>query len=161
TGFGGTLAFEPRYFRPLIASVSGSTGGYNRARIGLEHGPALVEYQTDWRPHDLFFGIGPAARVADKSSIASQTEVARLALRVPWRRTISPPHPILDDPSSYTATPRILHASVHAWAGPRDVVDLNGRQTDARHPPLADRFPGLAAAVLRQRIEHFVYGARL
>src|SRR2546428_360384 len=73
TGFGGTVAFEPRYFRPLIASVSGSTGGYNRARIGLEHGPALVEYQTDWRPHDLFFGIGPAARVADKSSIASQT----------------------------------------------------------------------------------------
>lgn len=160
TGWGGALAFNPQFFPWFVATVSGSTTGYSRFRAALETTPAVLEFQSDWRPRELFFGVGQGSLHADASNYASQTEAARARLRYPFHRAPKPPPPgPVDDPASVTITPSILHPFVEAWAGPRDAVELNGREHDEKHEPIASRFPALAGALLGTRVEHFTYGA--
>ncbi len=160
TGFGGVVLFSPPFFPWFDASLSGSTIGYSRGRVAFVSQPAIVEYQSDWRPRDLFFGVGPGTRRQDASNFATQTDRVRVLLRYPFVK--SPPrvpNPVVDDPASVTVTPDVLHPVVQVWAGPRDVVQLNGREHDSEHAPIAERFPALAGALIGERVEHFVYGA--
>lgn len=157
TGTGVEVGFNPTFLRSLTGAVSGSTTGYNRARVGWESRAAAIEYQSDWRPRDSFFGFGPDSRKDDASNFATQTQSARVELHYSRPR---PPHlrELLEDPADSTATHVPARRSIRAWAGPRDVVMLDGRERASARSPLSERFPALTND-LGTRVEHFVYGA--
>jgi hypothetical protein len=143
TGLGAELRYQPPWFRTLIADFSGSTGGYNRARVALAHRFAKIEFESDWREHDQFFGVGLDAPRSQVSTYASQTQSVRATLASAW-------HP---------AARRWPRLDASAWAGPREIVLLDGR--DPVKPALSARFPVIAAAQLGAHVEHLVYGAQL
>ncbi len=159
TGWGGEVGVNPTFFRSLVATVSGSTVGYNRERVAVERPQGSIEYESDWRPREPFFGFGPGSRSEDASDFAERGQRARLELRYPSRHRVVVPHEVLEDPAASTEThvpPRHL---LRVWAGPREVVLEDGRENTGGRRPLAARFPALAADQLGTRIEHFVYGA--
>ena len=143
TGFGGEAQYNPRWFRALVADVSGSTAGYNRERVRLSRSFASVEYESDWRPRELFFGLGLGSSKRSVSAYASQVELARLGLEY--------------TPGGAPAS-RWPRLQARAWAGPRDVVLRRGR--DPRKPSITESFPSTSAAELDTHVEHFVYGVR-
>jgi hypothetical protein len=65
---------------------------------------------------------------------------------------------LLEDPAESTETHAPPRHSVRVWAGPRDVVLLDGRERTGARRPLSETFPSLATD-LGTRVEHFVYGA--
>jgi len=163
TGLGAEAQVSPPFFRPLSAALSGSTAGYNRARVTLTAGPAGVEYVSDWRAQDQFFGFGLESRQGEVSNYAAQSEAVRASLNYPWRKPElrAPPDgetmPASDESDHpWCTTPRF---EFHAWVGPRTLVLTNGR--DSRKESLEERFPSLGATLLGARVEHLVYGARL
>jgi hypothetical protein len=143
TGLGAELRFQPPWFRSLIVDASGSTGGYGRTRVALAHRFAKIEYESDWREHDQFFGTGLDASRSLVSTYASQAQSVRATLATAW-------HP---------ATRRWPRFDASAWGGPREIVLLDGR--DPVKPDLSERFPVIAAAQIGTRVEHLVYGAQL
>ncbi|TMQ71429.1 MAG: hypothetical protein E6K80_05550 [Candidatus Eisenbacteria bacterium] len=160
TGWGGEIGINPPFFRSLIASASGSTRGYDRERVTIETRAGFLEYRADWRPSEPFFGIGVGARAEDASDFAMQAQRARLELRYPFRQPPTRTHEILEDPAASTETHAPPRHLFRVWAGPRDVILLNGREHAKGRLPLATRFPALAASELEERVEHFVYGAQ-
>jgi hypothetical protein len=159
TGWGGLLGFSPTFYRRIVMTMSGSTGGYNRFQFVCTFPFATLEYQNDWRSRDLFFGVGLQSPLDQGSNFASQSEIARLTLRLPFapgaeRRV----HEILNDPADATVTPVSRHPDLRAWIGPRSVVLLNGRENTSKHRPIEDRFPTQSAEFLGERVEHLTYG---
>jgi len=159
TGWGGLVGINPTFLRAFTASASGSTGHYSRASVALGVPGASIAYQSDWRPQDLFFGVGAGSRHDDESSYASQTQMARVELRYPLRHAASGSAERLEDPAASTETHRPARRSIRAWAGPRDLAMSDGRERTDDSKPLSERFPALASTQLGTRVEHFVYGA--
>ena len=160
TGWGGQLGINPPFFRSFAASLSGSTLGYDQGRVALESTKGKIEYQSDWRPREPFFGIGLQSREEEVSDFAIKSQQARVELRHPFRRQVTRRREILEDPAASTETHAPPRHLFRVWAGPRDVILLDGREKTSGRLPLASRFPGLAAAELETRIEHFVYGGQ-
>ena len=160
TGLGAEARVSPPFFRPLVAGLSGSTAGYNRARIGVTAGPAGIEYTSEWRPRDQFFGFGLQSRQGEVSNYAAQSEAVRASLNYPWRARERPPAvetlPGNEENEPWNSAPRLEFG---AWIGPRQLVLSNGR--DPRKESLASRFPALGVTMLGTRVEHLVYGARV
>ena len=159
SGFGGEVGVNPPFFRSLVAKASGTTAGYSRVHVALEATKGMVEYQSNWRPRDPFFGLGPDSRLDDASNFASQSQFARAVLRYPFRRVATREFELLEDPAVRTETREPPRHGVRAWAGARDVVELEGRERREGRLPLGERFPALAAGRLGTRVEHFIYGA--
>jgi hypothetical protein len=160
TGWGGEVGVNPTFLRSFVAAGSASTNGYDRVRVAFDLPQGLLEYQSDWRPRESFFGVGPDSRKDQASNFASQGERARVELRYPFRHPVARVREILDDPATSTETHAPRRPLVRVWAGPRDVILLDGRERTSSRPPLATRFPALAAGQLDTRVEHFVYGAQ-
>jgi hypothetical protein len=67
-------------------------------------------------------------------------------------------HEVLEDPAEWTETHAPMRRSIKVWAGPRDVVLLDGREVTSARRPISEKFPAFASE-LGTRVEHFVYGA--
>jgi len=159
TGWGAEAGVHPPILRNVSATFSGSTEGYNRTQAGIDLAQGGLDYRYDWRPSDTFFGIGRDARKQDESNFASQSERVTLTLRYPfWHKS---PHvrELLEDPAISTETHVPPRWQIEAWAGPRDLVTLDGRDHLATRPPVSERFPTLEAE-FGTHVEHFIYGAR-
>jgi len=144
TGFGAKVIVAPppsAVGQHVRLEYSGSTRNYNSTRADVYLGPVALEYGSDWRPQDRFYGLGLDARESDTTAYAVQREHVRLEVSYPGRR------PTQHLPRNY----------VTAWAGPRSQVLRGGRDPDAT--PFETGFPALAAEQLDRRDEHFVYGA--
>jgi hypothetical protein len=159
TGTGVDFGTNPPFLRSLYVAGSASTSGYNRFRASFETPYSFVEYQSDWRPRDSFFGIGADSKEADAANYAWQTQFARVTLRLPRRQGVPVMHEILNDPATSTETHTPWRPSLRVWAGPRDVVMLDGRENGPARKPISVLFPEVAQEQVGTRVEHFIYGA--
>lgn len=144
TGFGLRVGMFPPYMRRwLLFDVSATTAHYHQGRVSVGKGSASLDYRYDWRPNELFFGLGPDASADDESAYALQTEQWRAELKWPPRES------------------RIarLPFEIAGWGGHRDAVLRAGR--DPKEPTFDAVFPALAATRLDRGIAHLVYGGRL
>src|SRR5262245_41064002 len=158
TGTGVDFGVNPTFLRGLFVAGSVSTRGYNRFRFSYEAPYSFLEYQSDWRPSDSFFGVGANSREFNASNFAWDTQFARVTLRVPARRAVPIVHELLDDPATSTETHTPPRPSLRVWAGPRDLILRDGRENSSSRRPLSEVFPALAQEQLNTRVEHFIYG---
>ena len=131
------LPMQTRFAVEFAASVK----RYNRTLLSLSGKPLALQYGYEWRPQDRFYGVGSSSSLDSVSDYAMQREFVRLSSHRTWGR------------DSSSARPRFV---LDSWAGPRSVVTSNGREV----PQFSydERFPGLSAATLDRRTEHFVSG---
>ncbi len=140
TGLGGALELRPAFLgRRLGAEFSGSTRNYGRVHVDLTAGPLTVDFLSEWRPEDQFFGLGPDSREEDRSEYAAQQTRARASLAYPPARAKGRP-------------PR---AQVSTWIGQRELATRGGR---GRNPSFEERFPSLGADLLDRVSHHLNYG---
>lgn len=162
TGWGGELLFAPSFLgQRVFGSVSGSTAGYNRERVGVALGPVRALYTSEWRAQDQFYGVGMDAPESGESNFAQRGEAIRLSLSYPFRGVdrsdlrapegfvLRPHQADADDPARF---------QLSVWAGPRVALMSHGRHHD--QPSIEVAHPALGAATLHRRAEHLVYGAR-
>lgn len=140
TGTGLELELRPTKLGGVVgAEFSGSMRHYSRTRLDLTYGPARFEYGYDWRPEELYFGNGLESREDLPSSYATRFQHFTLDLGFPVAHAGQKP-------------PRFL---VGAWAGPREMLQLEGRED-----PSFDRVHPGEAGLVNLHQEHFVYGVR-
>jgi hypothetical protein len=164
SGIGGEIRYGPPFLnRALLFELGASLNEYNRERVAIFLWASRLEYGSHWRSREQFFGPGLGSSEHQLSIYATQSQYARFSLSFPHRapdrfypRTLDG---VIVDPLTIDSLRRLPRSEIRLWAGPRDVILLNGR--DPGNPSIEERFPAIAAGLLERRVEHFVYGVHL
>jgi hypothetical protein len=163
TGLGGEVRYAPEFFGvQTLAEISGSLGSYNRERLGLLFGPVRVNYMSEWRSRDKYFGVGLDSERSGESAYGQSFQSLFLALFYPFqgmdRKTLRIVEGVVVNPS-LTPLESPARMQFGVYAGPRVSSITTGR--DPKVPSFETVHPVDAAGSLHQRAEHFVYGARV
>ena len=131
------------YTTVLGVRYAGTLRNYNGTLISATGKPLSLRYGYDWRPEELFYGLGSDSPQGLRTNYAVQSEYAgataawesrRHAIRAPRRR-------------------------FSMWAQTQTDVMSEGREPG--RPSYEDFFPAIGEATLGRRVEHFIYGAGL
>lgn len=160
TGLAAQVGWRPPFFKPLVGTLAASTRGYDRGRLALETRHAELAYQYDWRPKELFFGIGPGSSERGTSNYVTQSEALIATLHLPAPRAVPQRGSWVGDAADDPATHVPPRLGLDLWGGPRSAIVLDGREHAADHPPLLERFPSDPLGLIGERLDQMVYGAR-
>jgi hypothetical protein len=114
---------------------------YHSTTLGVSRGPIALQYGHDWRPRDLFFGIGAQSDEDSLTDFGLEDDWVRATLT--WASA-----------DSVRYGPRLL---LQTWGGPRSRITRSGH--DETEHSYQEFFPAIATTSLDRRVEHLVYGA--
>jgi len=140
TGIGVAVRFYPpgigKYFN---VEWQGTTLQYSRTTLRAGAGPLLLDYEFEWRPQDLFFGLGPNSSSKNESNFAGESQ--HLLLTLSLRRRMGR-----------------ARLETQAWGGERSLVTREGKADD--RPSIEQVFPIYASAI-DQRVDYLTGGASM
>jgi hypothetical protein len=135
------IGVAARLYPPGIGSTSTSNGGEPRSNIAgplrAGQGPLILDYEFEWRPQDLFFGLGPNSSTRNESNFAGESQ--HLLLTLSLRRRMGR-----------------ARLETQAWGGERSLVTREGKADD--RPSIEQVFPIYAAAI-NQHEDYLTGGA--
>lgn len=140
TGIGVAARFYPpgigKYFN---IEWQGTTLQYSRTTLRAGRGPLILDYEFEWRPQDLFFGLGPKSSPTNESNFAGESQ--HLLLTLSLRRRLGR-----------------ARLETTAWGGERSLVTREGKADD--RPSIEQVFPIYAAAI-NQHEDYLTGGASM
>src|SRR5580765_1375942 len=126
TGIGVAARLYPpgigKYFN---IEWQGTTLQYSRTTLRAGRGPLILDYEFEWRPQDLFFGLGPKSSTKNESNFAGESQ--HLLLTLSLRRRLGR-----------------ARLETQAWGGERSLVTREGKADD--RPSIEQIFPIYASA---------------
>jgi hypothetical protein len=131
------------YTTVLGARYAGTLRKYNGTLISATGKPLSLRYGYDWRPEELFYGLGQDSPEGLRTNYAVQSEYA--GATAAWesrRRAIRGPR-----------------TRFSTWAQTQTDVMSHGRGSSS--VSYEEEFPTIGDATLGRRVEHFIYGAGL
>jgi hypothetical protein len=138
TGIGVAARLYPpgigKYFN---IEWQGTTLKYSKTTLRAGRGPLILDYEFEWRPQDLFFGLGPNSSTKNESNFAGESQ--HLLLTLSLRRRI-----------------RRMRVDTQAWGGERSLVTREGK--DSSLPSIDQVFP-IYASNINQREDYLTGGA--
>jgi hypothetical protein len=137
-----TPVFSGRREMHLSARFSGSITRYFDMRLAASGDHADLQYQYDWRPRELFFGLGPNSRLDGESEYSTHGQLVRGGLHWGWN----------EDPLRFRQRNKF-----ELWGGPREIVTRLGHESTVSNYPAL--YPEIAANTLDRRFENLTYGA--
>jgi hypothetical protein len=148
-GLGGAVEVRQDLLRGALGSTvsaeyAATLHRYNRTLLTWSGRPLSLQYGYEWRPQELFYGVGNDTPEDGLSDYASQGEFVRGGLSWESNRERDPGRP---------------RSALNLWGGPRSQVTRTGRENGT--VSYETRFPELGATTLDRRVENLVYGASL